>query len=31
MILPIIFVAYVVMQIVPCKCANKVNPGNENF
>ena len=31
MILPIIFIAYVVMQVISCKCAYKVDPDNENF
>lgn len=31
MILSIIFLAYVIMQVVSCKCAYVVNPDDENF
>ena len=31
MILLIIFIAYVIMQVVSFKCAEEVNPDNENF
>ena len=31
MILLIIFIAYVIMQVISCKCADEVNPDNENF
>ena len=31
MILPIIFIAYVVMQVISYKFAGEVNPDNENF
>lgn len=31
MILPIIFIAYVAMQVVSCKCAEEIDLDNENF
>ena len=31
MILSIIFIGYLVMQVISCKYSDEVNPDNENF